>query len=61
MSIELQKTLAQMVSLKGVGIHTGVYSEITLVPAEPNVGLVFVTEKGVIHHPDAKKMLAVFT
>ncbi|MDO5656386.1 MAG: bifunctional UDP-3-O-[3-hydroxymyristoyl] N-acetylglucosamine deacetylase/3-hydroxyacyl-ACP dehydratase [Flavobacteriaceae bacterium] len=37
-----QKTLAQAVSLQGVGLHTGQKVNMTLKPAEPNTGFVFV-------------------
>lgn len=36
-----QKTLAQPVSLSGIGLHTGKKVTITFCPAEPNTGFVF--------------------
>jgi UDP-3-O-acyl N-acetylglucosamine deacetylase len=37
-----QRTLARPARYAGIGIHTGVRSEVTVRPAEPNSGLVFV-------------------
>lgn len=37
----LQKTVAEPVSMSGVGLHTGQDTKITFRPAEPNSGLVF--------------------
>ena len=39
---EKQKTLAKEISLQGVGLHTGQKVGMTLKPAEPNTGFVFV-------------------
>ena len=36
-----QKTLEKEVKFKGIGLHTGVDSEVTLRPAEPNTGIIF--------------------
>lgn len=36
-----QRTLATVVSTKGIGLHSGRLVEITLRPAEPNTGIVF--------------------
>jgi UDP-3-O-acyl N-acetylglucosamine deacetylase len=41
-----QRTLRDSATLAGRGLHTGEPCEITLLPAEPNTGVVFVTEKG---------------
>jgi UDP-3-O-[3-hydroxymyristoyl] N-acetylglucosamine deacetylase len=44
----LQKTIKSSVSLQGVGLHSGQMAEITLRPALPNRGIVFVrTDLGV--------------
>ncbi|MBT3417948.1 MAG: bifunctional UDP-3-O-[3-hydroxymyristoyl] N-acetylglucosamine deacetylase/3-hydroxyacyl-ACP dehydratase [Flavobacteriales bacterium] len=36
-----QKTLNNKIYFSGVGIHTGVFSNITLIPAEENTGIIF--------------------
>jgi UDP-3-O-[3-hydroxymyristoyl] N-acetylglucosamine deacetylase len=36
-----QKTIAKAVSAEGVGLHTGVFGHIQLVPAPPDTGIVF--------------------
>ncbi|MGY8987470.1 MAG: bifunctional UDP-3-O-[3-hydroxymyristoyl] N-acetylglucosamine deacetylase/3-hydroxyacyl-ACP dehydratase [Flavobacteriales bacterium] len=36
-----QKTLNNKIHFSGVGIHTGVFSNITLIPAEENTGIIF--------------------
>lgn len=36
-----QKTLARRVTFKGLGVHTGIFSEIVLWPAPVNTGIVF--------------------
>lgn len=36
-----QRTIAKVVSTKGIGLHSGRLVEITLRPAEPNTGIVF--------------------
>ncbi|MBI4649154.1 MAG: UDP-3-O-acyl-N-acetylglucosamine deacetylase, partial [Bacteroidia bacterium] len=38
---EKQKTIAKAVSLKGTGLHTGLESEITFLPAQPGSGYKF--------------------
>jgi UDP-3-O-[3-hydroxymyristoyl] N-acetylglucosamine deacetylase/3-hydroxyacyl-[acyl-carrier-protein] dehydratase len=38
---DFQHTLAEPITISGVGIHTGENVEITLNPAEPNTGIVF--------------------
>src|ERR1700757_4512668 len=37
----LQTTIAKPVSAEGVGLHTGVYGHIRLVPAPADIGIVF--------------------
>lgn len=39
-----QHTIRKQVSISGVGLHTGEVSHITLSPAEPDTGIVFVSE-----------------
>jgi UDP-3-O-[3-hydroxymyristoyl] N-acetylglucosamine deacetylase len=41
-----QTTLARPVSKEGIGLHTGAVSALTLVPAAPNAGIVFVCPSG---------------
>jgi len=41
MSILSQKTLKKKVSFKGVGLHTGENTSITILPSEPNTGIIF--------------------
>jgi UDP-3-O-[3-hydroxymyristoyl] N-acetylglucosamine deacetylase len=36
-----QKTIKQAIFLKGVGLHTGIESNLTIKPAEPNTGIIF--------------------
>lgn len=38
----LQQTVAGTVSIEGIGLHTGVQSRVTLIPAGPGEGVVFV-------------------
>jgi len=38
----IQKTLSRSVSIRGIGLHSGVLSKLTLLPAPPNHGIVFV-------------------
>ena len=42
MTPKLQKTIQNSVSISGVGIHTGVFTNMTLVPAEANTGIRFI-------------------
>ncbi|MBT5614689.1 MAG: UDP-3-O-[3-hydroxymyristoyl] N-acetylglucosamine deacetylase, partial [Flavobacteriales bacterium] len=42
MTPKLQKTIQNSVSISGVGIHTGVFTTMTLVPAEANTGIRFI-------------------
>ena len=42
MSILTQKTLKKSITLSGVGIHTGVKSNIKIYPALPNTGINFI-------------------
>ena len=41
MSVLSQKTLKKKVSFEGVGLHTGENTSITILPSEPNMGIVF--------------------
>ena len=41
MSILTQKTLSKKVFAKGIGVHTGKNVKISILPAEPNTGIVF--------------------
>jgi len=37
-----QRTIGNTISLKGIGLHSGMYSRLTLKPAPPNFGIVFI-------------------
>ena len=41
MSILTQKTLLKKISIDGIGIHTGLKSNLNILPAHPNTGIVF--------------------
>ena len=41
MSALNQKTINQNITLKGVGLHSGLEAKLTIKPAEPNTGIVF--------------------
>ena len=41
MSVLNQKTLKKNITLKGVGLHTGLEANLVIKPAEPNTGIVF--------------------
>ena len=41
MSLLNQKTIASIIKFKGIGLHTGQESEMTIHPSEPNSGIVF--------------------
>ena len=41
MSVLNQKTINNKITLKGVGLHTGLRVNLTIKPAEPNAGIVF--------------------
>ena len=41
MSVLSQKTLSKKVSFEGVGLHTGENTSITILPSEPNTGIIF--------------------
>ena len=41
MSILTQKTISKKISLQGVGIHTGLKSQLDILPAQPNTGIIF--------------------
>ena len=42
MSFHKQKTINKIIQLKGVGLHTGKFSNLTIKPAAPNNGIVFI-------------------
>jgi UDP-3-O-acyl N-acetylglucosamine deacetylase len=42
--MEFQKTLKKEVKVKGVGLHSGKYSEIIFIPAPENTGIIFLKE-----------------
>ena len=41
MSILTQKTLLNKISVEGLGIHTGLKSNLNILPAHPNTGIIF--------------------
>ena len=41
MSILTQSTIAQKISLSGIGVHTGKLSNLNILPAAPNTGIIF--------------------
>ena len=41
MSILTQKTISKKVSIKGIGIHTGLEAQLDILPAQPNTGIIF--------------------
>ena len=41
MSILTQKTISEEISFTGVGIHTGKKTNLSILPASPNSGIVF--------------------
>jgi len=41
MSVLNQKTIKEIISIEGVGLHTGLNANIKIKPAEPNTGIVF--------------------
>ena len=41
MSLLNQKTVKNVISLSGVGLHSGKISQISIKPANPNTGIVF--------------------
>ncbi len=41
MSILTQKTIKKIIRFKGVGLHTGLEVNLTILPSEPNTGIVF--------------------
>ena len=41
MSVLNQKTIANSISMKGVGLHSGKEVSMKILPAEPNTGIVF--------------------
>ncbi len=41
MSVLNQKTISESINLNGIGLHSGLYSNLTIRPAEPNTGIIF--------------------
>ena len=41
MSILTQKTVSKKISIDGIGIHTGLKSNLDILPAHPNTGIIF--------------------
>jgi UDP-3-O-[3-hydroxymyristoyl] N-acetylglucosamine deacetylase len=41
MSVLNQKTIADHIAFKGVGLHTGLEANLVIKPAEPNTGIIF--------------------
>ena len=41
MSVLNQKTINKNITLKGVGLHTGLEANLVIKPAEPNTGIIF--------------------
>ena len=42
MSVLNQKTIKKEISFKGVGLHSGVISNIKIRPSQPNTGIIFI-------------------
>ena len=36
-----QSTIAKEIKFEGIGLHTGVYTKVKIIPAESNMGIVF--------------------
>ena len=41
MSILTQKTVSKKISLEGIGIHSGLKAQASILPAHPNTGIIF--------------------
>ena len=41
MSILTQKTVSKKISLEGIGIHSGLKAQVSILPAHPNTGIIF--------------------
>jgi len=41
MSLLNQKTIKNIISLNGVGLHSGIDVRIKILPSEPNTGIIF--------------------
>ena len=41
MSILTQSTIANKVSLSGIGVHTGEFVNLNILPSSPNSGIIF--------------------
>ena len=41
MSVLNQKTIKETISIDGVGLHSGLFANVTIKPAEPNTGIIF--------------------
>ena len=42
MSFHKQKTIKNIIQLEGVGLHSGKFAKLTIKPASPNNGIVFI-------------------
>ena len=41
MSVLNQKTINDIITFRGIGLHTGLHANLTIKPAEPNTGIIF--------------------
>jgi UDP-3-O-[3-hydroxymyristoyl] N-acetylglucosamine deacetylase len=41
MSVLNQKTLKKIITLNGIGLHSGIIANLKIIPAEPNTGIIF--------------------
>ena len=41
---KFQRTIQNSISFKGIGLHTGEYCKINLIPAKVDTGIIFVVE-----------------
>ena len=41
MSILTQKTISKKISIEGIGVHTGLRAKLSILPAQPNTGILF--------------------
>ena len=41
MSVLNQKTLKKIVTINGIGLHSGIIANLKIIPAEPNTGIIF--------------------
>ena len=42
MSFHKQKTISNLIQIKGVGLHSGKFANLVIKPAAPNTGIVFI-------------------